>query len=224
MDEEPSDETPRPTTSGKTSPPPSSQPESPEPSAPSEKGKKVYGKKIKKLGNNQYTKNRGGPTSSPPNGKRSGGQSASSGEEQALTNGDGALKTGSSGNGTSKNSPERNTAVRGKFGKGKNKAINGFGGKHALEDPSDLSMATMKRRMEAMAIFITKARTELNGDRTPVNGGSVPRLMIDDTGVGLSGVAGLANEKKREDMNATEMADEVSREILEWQNRFATMI
>lgn len=157
-------------------------------------------------------------------------QSTSSGDEP-MANGDSQHKNNANGNGngTNKNSPERGPLVKGKFGKGKHKGMNGNGGtKHGPEEPAELSLATMKRRMDAMAAFITKAQTELAGDRTPLNGG-VPRVSVEEVGMAggpvqapTSGqVEEPANGKKFEEMNAMEMAGVVSKSITDWHRRFS---
>lgn len=196
VEDEASEETPKPTASAKASPPPPS-----------------------KLGNILNAKIRGG--SSPPNVKKtipSATNGASSGDEP-LTNGDSQHKVSSNGNGTTKNSPERGVPMRGKFGRGRHKGVVGNGLKHhhGPEDPSELSIATMKRRMDGMAAFIAKAQAELAGDRRVLQHGAgvlppPPRSGVEDGG----------GEQKFEKMNALDMAGVVSREILEWQSRFAS--
>lgn len=222
-DEELAEETPNPPVSAKTSPPPSSQPESPQPDGPLEKvsHKKGAGKKIKKLGNNQYTKLRGAAAtpSSPPNGKaKQSGNGTSSGDEP-LANGDSISlqkKANGNGNGTNKNSPERGVPVKGKFGRGKHKGINGNVGKHAAEESSELTIATMKRRLDTMAAFIAKAQGELSGDRTLQNGGG-GAVQAPTSGQ----IVDAANDKKFDEMSAMEMADVVNRGILDWKSKFS---
>lgn len=234
VDEDPAEETPKPSASTRTSPPPSSQPTSP----PSHNGpekvshKKGAGKKTKKLGNNQYTRNKDAAASSPHGKKRNelNNQGASSGDEQ-LANGD-SHHSNTSANATNKNSPDHVVAPKAKFGKGKGKAVNGNGGKH--EEPAELTLANMKRGMDAMAAFITRAQLDIAGDRTP-SGSNVPKLAAENASLdGLAGgavqpasiatsqpSAGSANGKKFEEMTAMEMADVVSRSITSWHGQFA---
>ena len=232
------EDTPKPSTSTKTSPPPSSQPTSPPPHSGTEKisHKKGAGKKVKKLGNNQYTnKNKDAANqgaASSPHGKRRGignNQAGSSGDEQ-LANGD--SHHSNSANATNKNSPDHGIGPKGKFGKGKNKAVNGNGGKH--EEPAELTLLAMKRRMEAMTNFITRAQLEIAGDRTP-SGSDVPKVAADNASLAgmvggavqppnietLESLAGLGDGKTFEDMSAMEMADVVSRSITNWHTQFA---
>ena len=201
---------------------------------------------MKKLGNNQYTnKNRETPnqgaTSSPHGKKRSVGnnQAGSSGDEQ-LVNGD--SHHSNSANATNKNSPDHTVGVKGKLGKGKSKAMNGNGAKH--DEPAELTLPNMKRRMEAMAAFIARAQMEIaGGDRTPSNGnGNGAPLKVGGEDGSLAGMAGGAVQapnssmaaegldgsakgggmdgRKFEDMSAMEMADVVSRGITSWHSQF----
>ena len=235
VDEDPSDETPNPNGSAKTSPPPSSQPGSPPPNDALEKvsHKKGAGKRVKKLGNNQYTKFRDSsnqPAAPSPQGKkRQAGhhQSASSGDEPLLN---GNSHAGSNSNGTNKNSPERMNGVKAKFAKGKGKGANANGGKHAPEDPAEMTMARMKRNVDAMAAFIAKAQQELGGDRTPPGS---DRARASGESAGLMGVAGgavqppdsqvsegSATAKNEEDMSAAELGERVSGNLAKWQSLY----
>lgn len=223
-DEEAMEETPKPSNSAKTSPPASSQPGSPHDGNAPEKvsHKKGAGRKTKKLGNNQYTKIREQAASSP-HGRKRNGAGTSSGEENA-TNGDSNhLPNGS--NGAGKNSPDHTVGVKGRFGKGKHKAVNGHMARH--EDPADLTVSMMKRRMEAMASFIARAQTETaGGDRTlsgqtgtaTTNEGGLAEGAVQSPDVQESGVG--VDPTKFERMSAMEMADVVSRSITGWHSQF----
>ena len=219
-DDEAIEDTPKPSASAKTSPPASSQPTSP----PETNGtealpiKRAPGGRKKKLGNNQYTnKTR---EASSPHGKKRNLLGTSSGEEN-LANGDSHQN---STNGTRKNSPDNIPIGKPKIGRGRGKAVNGNGGKH--EDPADLTVATMKKRMEAMSAFIARAQVELAGDKTPLRelGSASPAALpgggavVPPTPVATS-VPGLGG-KGLEGMNALEMAEVVSRSIAGWHSQF----
>jgi hypothetical protein len=180
------------------------------------------GKKMKKLGNNQYTKNRESAAASP-HGRKRNTAGTSSGEEN-VTNGDNHLLP----NGASKDTPDHIVGVKGKFGKGKHKAINGNGTKH--EDPADMTIANMKRRVEAMTTFIAKAQMETaSGDRTP-SGSNLELVGMAGGAVQAPGEIdgdggdGVANGRKFEEMSAMEMADVVSRNLIGWQRKFGHLV
>lgn len=232
VDDESLEETPKPSTSAKTSPPPSSQPTSPPADAGPEKvsHKKGAGKKTKKLGNNQYTKVRGaesnGTPSSPHGKKRQLANSGSSGDEQQMANGD--TTNHSSHNNTSKSSPDHIAPIKGKFGKGKNKGINGNSSK-APEEPAEITLPKMKRWMEAMAADIARAQVEMAGDRTPSStGGSRDPVgnrnftSMAGGAVQAPGTSAPSNGRPYEgqDLSAMEMADDVSRRIAHWSSLF----
>ena len=218
-DDDPEEDTPKPSASAKTSPPPSSRPDSPPESNGAEKapGKKLIGKK-KKLGNNQYT-NKTRDAASPHSKKRNG-LGASSGEEN-LANGDSHHDSAS---GTRKNSPDHAPTVKGKF-KGRGKA-NGNGVKH--EDPADLSVNQMKKRMEAMSAFIVRAQLELSGEKTPLRelgsaspagiGGAVQAPAARSTPAPALGA------KAFDEMNALEMSQVVSGSIAGWHRQFDHLV
>jgi len=221
VEDEPVEEASIPNTSARASPPPSSPHESPQPLAASGKvsHKKGAGKKIKKLGNNQYTKHH--IPASPPGGKKSvatNNRNLSSGED-AETNGNSQQKL-VNGNGLSKSSPERPAVVKGKFGRGRHKGVNGHGVKP--DEPAELTMLTMKRRMDAMSAYVAKAQAELSGDRTPSNGGT-SRVSVEAVG----SVGGAAQSPPSghtfEAMTALEKADVVSRGISEWREKFSVL-
>ena len=227
IEDEPAEDTPKPSNSAKTSPPASSQPGSPNASLPPEKisHKKGAGKKTKKLGNNQYTKNR--EAASSPHGRKRNGAGTSSGEDNTTNGETHSLPNGS--NGAGKNSPDHIPGPKAKFGKGKHKAVNGNSAKH--EDPADMTVAMMKRRMDAMAAYITRAQMEaaggIGGDRTPSGGAS--GLVVNDlrlAGGAIRSPAATLDEgsgeegKKFEEMSAIEMADVVSRSINGWHSKF----
>lgn len=220
-DDDPEEETPKPNTSAKTSPPPSSRPASPPETNGMDKapGKKGPGGKKKKLGNNQYTnKTR---DASSPHGKKRNLAGTSSGEEN-LANGDSHHDSAS---GTRKNSPDHAPAGKGKF-KGRGKGLNGMGSKH--EDPADLSVAAMKKRMEFMTAFIVKAQLELSGDGTPMRevgsaspagvGGAVQPPAVTSTPASAPG------SKAFEEMNALEMSQVVTDSIAGWHQKFDQLV
>ncbi len=220
VEDDASDETPRPANSARTSPPPSSQPGSPGASQRPEKGslKKGFGKKSKKLGNNQYTKNKEAVASSP-HGRKRNGVATSSGEDNGANGDNQRLPNG-------KASPERTAGPKGKFGRGKHKGLNGHVAKN--EEPAELTIPNMKRRMELMAAFITRAQMEMaGGDRTPSSNGNLgssgnlaggavqPAKSTEGTDD-----AATADSNKFEELSAMEMADVVSRSINGWHQRF----
>lgn len=223
-DDEPMEETPKPTISAKTSPLPSSQPGSPHDGNAPEKvsHKKGAGKKTKKLGNNQYTKIKEQAALSP-HGRKRNGAGTSSGEENGANGESTHLPNGS--NGAGKNSPDHMVSVKGRFGKGKHKAINGHMAKH--EDPADLTVSMMKRRMDAMASFIARAQMDTaGGDRTPsgqtsgttTNEGGLAGGAVQSSDLLLGGES--LDPKMFEQLSAMEMADVVSRSINGWHNKF----
>lgn len=247
-DSELADETPK----SNNSPPPSSQPASPQhQSAQPEKvsHKKGAGKKVKKLGNNQYTKLReqGLMPSSPHSKKRQlatkdSHGAASSGDEQvgaAATNG----RETHTSNSTSKNSPDHPNGngaegkVKGgpgKFGKGKKGAVNGVSGlRNGDVVNGERTLASMGRSMEAMARSVTAAQVEMAGAWTPQRGGPVQPPGEPDGGLEKGREANGGTRKLSEGMpllevpkgsTAMEMADVVSRNIIEWQRRFGHLV
>ena len=199
------DETPKAGASAKASPPPSSLPPSPPVFTAPEKlpPKKGPGKKTKKLGNNQYTKNRDlahhNLISSPHSKKRqlANTHGISSGDEPMLN---GETHPTNTSNSTNKNSPGRENGVTikavSKFGKGKNKATNG----HPVAlSPQDMSIADMKRHMDAMKLYMQRAQAEYGEPLTP-----------DGTG-----------EKPFEQMSSMEMIAPIEKSIDNWCARFA---
>lgn len=230
------DETPRPSGSAITSPLPSSQPPSPPTLAASEKipQKKGPGKKTKKLGNNQYTKNRdlsNPAVISSPHGKKrqlANNQGLSSGDEQ-MPNGD-PHPTNTS-NSTTKNSPGHENGTGkgvGKFGKGKHKGVNG----HGAQEPRDMSIAEMARTMDGMTTFMRRAQIESAGDRTPP-GSDAPSRNTEGAALAIAGVVVQspdavailpATEKPFEDMTAMEMADVVQRNIEKWKLKYGDLV
>lgn len=206
------EETPRPSASARTSPPPSSLPPSPPPPIPAEKPapKKGPGKKTKKLGNNQYTKARDlanqAAASSPHSKKRqtANNHGGSSGDEQ-LANGD------------SKVSPGREpvSGKGGKLGKGKHKAANGH---TPAQEPRELTVHEMERRVDLMSTYMQRAQIEMAGDRTPPA-----------TDASLAGMAGGAvqapssagvGEKGFEELSSMEQADALQRGIMKWKQLY----
>ncbi|KAK4544773.1 hypothetical protein LTR36_004022 [Oleoguttula mirabilis] len=241
VEDEAADDTPKPNPSARTSPPPSSQPPSPPTfiatatdKIPQKKGP---GKKTKKLGNNQYTKNRDLSSlallSSPHSKKRqlanhNGG--ASSGDEQ-MPNGD-ANPTNTA---NSKNSPGHENGGTivvkgvGKFaGKGKNKAgINGHA--PAAQTAQDMSIFEMKRQMDAMTVYMQRAQVEMAGDRTPPGSDLMASRFHPDVAV-LAGLAGGAvqapdaaaatAERPFDELSSMEMADHIQRRIAGFKAKF----
>lgn len=214
---DPLDDTPRPTGSGRTSPPPSSQPPSPQPSSAQEKvpQKKGPGKKMKKLGNNQYTKQRDlanqGVASSPHSKKRqlAGTGHTSSGDEH-LANGD--THPTNTSNSTNKNSPggaeSAPSKPPGKVGKGKHKLLNGLASNKQPVPISELSVADMERRVDAMLAFMQRTQLEMASSSTPMGAG------VDGGDAQMSGVTSQPVEPKQGIM---EMADDVSRNLENWK-------
>lgn len=201
-------ETPKP--ANRPSPPPSSQPESPPPSSAPEKAshKKgaAPGKRVKKLGNNQYTKHRveaptsAGITSSPHSKKRQPAHTAqSSSDEQHQTNGD-APNSGT---------PDHLPNPKGKWAKGnkKNAHLNGALGVVPGKDQVEKSIPNMARALEGMAAFISRAQMEVAADRARLGDSSRSGSSSERNGVGGK-------------PDAMEMAENLTRGIREWQERF----
>lgn len=230
VEDEGFDEAPKLDGNARQSSPVEPRPASPPTHPPPEKisHKKGGGKKVKRLGNNQYTnKNRDvsnvAPTSSPQpkKGDTAKDINGSSGEEPML-NGSGHQ---SATNGTSKKSPERGNAVKGRFGRGKNKGMNGV--KHPPTEPAELTLAMMKHRMEAMAAFVAKAKAEEGGSHSAPNDGAVDHDLQTATSAGgavHSPTDKPVNGGKRfEDLSASEMGLELSKSISSWQAQFSEL-
>ncbi|KAK0943797.1 Histone deacetylase complex subunit [Friedmanniomyces endolithicus] len=251
---DPLDETSNPTGSGRTSPPPSSQPPSPPARTAPEKVPQIKGpgKKTKKLGNNQYTKQRElasqGIASSPHSKKRQLATTTghtSSGDEQ-LANGNNSHPANTS-HSTTKNSPGGVTAENGthkapaKTGKGKQKLFNGVSGSKQPVALADLSLADMERRIDAMSAFMQRAQLEMAGYHNaaatagPNNGGGGVGAGAGARGVGAGAGAGTmggmgagvtsqpANKLPFEELGSMEMADEVSRSLENWKRQFGVL-
>ncbi|KAM0718957.1 hypothetical protein Q7P37_006029 [Cladosporium fusiforme] len=212
QDDEPED-TPKLNSTSHASPPPSSQPDSPPP-ATQEKPtqKKPVGRKVKRLGNNQYTKHRGeAPTSagvsSPHSKKRANNSHTSSGDENALANGDGTSTPDApttNGNGNGNGTSNGTGRGGGRWGKGKKAALaNGLKGNNNMHnlpvEPAERTIPNMARNLDAMMNFIHRAQTDLATDRA--------RL-------------GSERSPPGEGRDAMELADELSRGIRDWQGRF----
>ncbi|KAK3117958.1 Histone deacetylase complex subunit [Teratosphaeriaceae sp. CCFEE 6253] len=221
-EEELLDETPKPTGSERTSLPRSSQPPSPPPTftAPEKiPQKKGPGKTVKKLGNNQYTKQRElaaqGIASSPHSKKRqlAGTGQTSSGDEHQVNGGSHPTNTSNS---TSKNSPggpENGTQKpAGKAGKGKNKLLNGLNSHKQPVAVKDMSVADMERQMEAMLAYMQREQVEMANEGAALGlGGSGPAQAA-------AGVTSQpAVEKPFEEMSGMEMAPVVIAEIEKWK-------
>ncbi|WPH03216.1 Hypothetical protein R9X50_00609300 [Acrodontium crateriforme] len=213
-----SDDTPNPTS--KPSPPPSSQAGSPEPTSGPKKTFPRRGKKSKKLGNNQYTKNRDGLNqlaASPHSKKRLMGTNveASSGDEQSLTNGD-------SNKGTTRNSPGGqepiapiSKPVGGRFGKGKYKNSNGAA--KQPEEPVEKTYANMKHSLTAMVMFVQKQQADLaNGDRTPPGS----NLLLAVGGPVQLPNGGDKVDRPFSELSSFEMAGVFSRNVQKWTEAY----
>jgi hypothetical protein len=194
------------------SPPPSSQPESPPPATQEKQSnKKVAGRKVKRLGNNQYTKHRGeAPTSagngilSPHSKKRGNNSHTSSGDEHALTNGNGESNSTSTpdlplpsvtsnGNGNGKGG--------GRWGKGKKNALLNSAAK--TTEPAELTITGMAKNLDFMIMFIHRARSEVAADRARLGSERSP------------------GSRTEGELEAMEMAEQLTVGIREWQGRFS---
>jgi hypothetical protein len=194
------------------SPPPSSQPESPPPATQEKQSnKKVAGRKVKRLGNNQYTKHRGeAPTSagngilSPHSKKRGNNSHTSSGDEHALTNGNGESNSTSTpdlplpsvtsnGNGNGKGG--------GRWGKGKKNAL--LNGAAKTTEPAELTITGMAKNLDFMIMFIHRARSEVAADRARLGSERSP------------------GSRTEGELEAMEMAEQLTVGIREWQGRFS---
>ena len=198
------------------SPPPSSQPESPPP-ATQEKvsNKKIAGRKVKRLGNNQYTKHRGeAPTSagngisSPHSKKRANNSHTSSGDEHALTNGNAESNSTSTpdlplpsvtsnGNGTTNG----NGKGGGRWGKGKKNAL--LNGAAKTTEPAELTIPGMAKNLDFMIMFIHRARSEVAADRARLGSERSP------------------GSRAEGELEAMELAEQLTVSIREWQGRFS---
>jgi hypothetical protein len=206
------------------SPPPSSQPESPPPTTTQEKlsSKKVAGRKVKRLGNNQYTKHRGeAPTSagngngisSPHSKKRTNTSHTSSGDEHALTNGNAESNSTSTpdlplpsvtsnGNTTTTNGTAIATGKgTGRWGKGKKNAL--LNGSSKATEPAELTIPGMAKNLDFMILFIHRAKSEVAADRARLGAERSP------------------GERAEGELEAMELAEELTRGIREWQGRFS---
>jgi hypothetical protein len=194
------------------SPPLSSQPESPPPAMQEKQSnKKVAGRKVKRLGNNQYTKHRGeAPTSagngisSPHSKKRGNNSHTSSGDEHALTNGNGESNSTSTpdlplpsvtsnGNGNGKGG--------GRWGKGKKNAL--LNGAAKTTEPAELTIPGMAKNLDFMIMFIHRARSEVAADRARLGSERSP------------------GSRAEGELEAMEMAEQLTVGIREWQGRFS---
>lgn len=190
--------------SGSHSPPPSSQPNSPSSLIAPEKSfpRRGPGKKVKRLGNNQYTKNRGehAANSSPHNRKRlltSGG--TSSGDEQ-VPNSD---TVGPSGTPSAQEGPVNGNVGRGRWGKGKK--VNGHAFRHITSEPMEATIPNMARNLEGMMAYIQKSQLDHADDGLRLGGDGSPLAGSPLEGHGSS---------------AMEIADQLTKGIREWQERY----
>jgi hypothetical protein len=200
------------------SPPPSSQPESPPPTTTQEKlsSKKVAGRKVKRLGNNQYTKHRGeAPTSagngisSPHSKKRTNTSHTSSGDEHALTNGNAESNSTSTpdlplpsitSNGNTATNGTATGKGGGRWGKGKKNALNGAA---KTTEPAELTIPGMAKNLDFMIMFIHRAKSEVAADRARLGAERSP------------------GSRAEGELEAMELAEELTRGIREWQGRFS---
>lgn len=196
------------------SPPPSSQPESPPPTTQEKvSNKKVAGRKVKRLGNNQYTKHRGeaptsagNGTSSPHNKKRGNNSHTSSGDEHALANGNGESNSTSTPDlplpsVTSNGNTNGNGKGGGRWGKGKKNAL--LNGAAKTTEPAELTIPGMAKNLDFMIMFIHRARSEVAADRA--------RL----------GSERSSGSRAEGELEAMEMAEQLTVGIREWQGRFS---
>lgn len=227
---EPVEETPKPTSHPKPSVAPSSQPPSPPVSAPppppSSSHKKGAGKKQKRLGRNQYTKDRDFPpkgAASPRRGK-SQMNHVSSGDEPTLSTSNKAANGVSNSTSNSKNSPNGATEAiapvkRGRWAhkvtKGSKQATGDSDGSKdkAKENPS---VPDLNKKAQAMLEYIGKMQVDLAGERTPpggsggLEGGAVQPVTSAATGT----------KKEFNSLSSREMMYELTREIMAWQKNF----
>jgi hypothetical protein len=192
------------------SPPPSSQPESPPPATQEKQSnKKVAGRKVKRLGNNQYTKHRGeAPTSagngisSPHSKKRGNNSHTSSGDEHALTNGNGESNSTST-----PDLPQPSVTTNGngkgggRWGKGKKNAL--LNGAAKTTEPAELTIPGMAKNLDFMIMFIHRARSEVAADRARLGSERSP------------------GSRAEGELEAMEMAEQLTVGIREWQGRFS---
>ena len=196
------------------SPPPSSQPESPPPTTQEKvSNKKVAGRKVKRLGNNQYTKHRGeaptsagNGTSSPHNKKRGNNSHTSSGDEHALANGNGESNSTSTPDlplpsVTSNGNTNGNGKGGGRWGKGKKNAL--LNGAAKTTEPAELTIPGMAKNLEFMIMFIHSARSEVAADRARLGSERSP------------------GSRAEGELEAMEMAEQLTVGIREWQGRFS---
>lgn len=228
--------------SARTSPPASSQPPSPPTFAASEKisHKKGAGKKVKKLGNNQYTKNRDlstQPVTSSPQSKRrqlaNHTQALDSGEEQTMVNGgDSKHSPGAHENGSGSGNGTGNGKGPGKFGRGKGKA--GMNGHARLDEPVERTFVNMKRSMDGMMAFMQRHQVDMAGDRTPPGSDTaLPRVNVEDASLVGGAVQPPATtasesaaqaippeERPFDELSSMQMADVIARNIANWHTLY----
>lgn len=194
--------------STKASPPPS-QPESPPPPA-SEKlsNKKAVGRKVKRLGNNQYTKNRGeAPTSagngisSPHSKKRGNNSHTSSGDEHALNGNADSNSTSTPDLPVPSVTSNGNGKGGGRWGKGKKNAL--LNGAAKPTEPAELTITGMAKNLNFMIMFIHRAQSEVAADRARLGSERSP------------------GSRAEGELEAMDLADELTRGIREWQGRFS---
>lgn len=226
---EPIDETPNPQAA---SIPPSSQPPSPPPSAPpaapSSSHKKGAGKKAKRLGRNQYTRDRDFGKSGSPAAAKNERAILSSGDDDGpgtTTNGNGKVDSGSG----SKNSPssggaEPVTAPKPR-GRWKNRKVDNSNGDgtSAKDDAKGLSIETLNKKAQAMLEYITRMQGEVV-ERSPlvvggmgVEGGPVGPVTGEEK---EKEVNGEAQSKAFAELSSKEMMEKLTNEIHGWQKTF----
>lgn len=197
--------------SGSQSPPLSSRANSPSSFVAPDKPafKRAVSKKVKKLGNNQHTKNRAdsAAAASSPHGRKrllqSGGMS--SGDEQTPgSEGPNASGTPSMHEGTISNG-----VSRGRWGKSKRGGWHANGVRNITSEPMERTIPNMARNLDGMMAFIQRAQLDVAEDQA--------RVVGQTTSTGSM----LSNEILVDSKTAMDLADQLTREIRDWQARFA---
>ena len=180
---------------------------------------------MKKLGNNQYTKNRdfsSQPQISSPHSKKR--QTANiihapdSGEEHGAVNGgDSKTSPGTHENGSGKGP--------GKATKGKGKA--GLNNGHVKPDePVERTFVNMKRSMDGMMAFMQRHQIDMAGDRTPPGSDSSHQSRANaDSSLAVQPAetptsAPVRDERPFAALSSMEMADVLARNITKWHTLY----
>lgn len=130
----------------------------------------------------------------------------SSGDEQVPTS---EANNASGTPSTHEGSGNGHSGRGGRWGKGKRGNINGFGVRHITSEPMERTLPNMARTLEGMVTFIQRSQLEVAEDRarvTTVNGESKAATLEDPA---------LVPEK-----SAMELADQLTRGIKAWQERY----